>query len=82
MFVSVVTIFLGIRLEDLDLDDAALYTMVAYCVGVALVIIFEIYLAVTNVGRASFSTMGGGKDGTLLHSSHLVHFNKVKRNFK
>ena len=39
-----VTVFLGIRLPDSNLDDSALYAMIVYCLGVAIVIVFELYL--------------------------------------
>ena len=39
-----VTVFLGIRLPDSNLDDSALYAMIVYCLGVVIVIVFELYL--------------------------------------
>jgi len=41
---TVVTVFLGIRLPDSNLDDSAMYAMIVYCLGVAIVIVFELYL--------------------------------------
>ena len=61
---TVVTVFLGIRLPDSSLDDSALYAMIAYCVGVAIVIVFELYLTLQKDTRAvSFSPTEGEKDG-------------------
>ena len=61
---TVVTVFLGIRLPDSSLDDSALYAMIVYCVGVAIVIVFELYLTRKKAtSAASFSPSEGGKDG-------------------
>ena len=58
-----VTVFLGIRLPHASLDDSALYAMIVYCVGVAFVIVFELYLTLKKEKRgASFSPTGGEKD--------------------
>jgi len=45
---TVVTVFLGIRLPSSSLDDSALYAMIVYCVGVAIVIVFELYLTLNK----------------------------------
>lgn len=45
---AVVTIFLGIRLDGVGLDDSALYAMVAYCLGVAIMILFDVHLALNK----------------------------------
>ena len=56
--------FLGIRLPDSSLDDSALYAMIVYCVGVAIVIVFELYLTLKKETRAaSYSPSEGGKNG-------------------
>ena len=61
---TVVTVFLGIRLPDSSLDDSALYAMIVYCAGVAIVIVFEFYLTLQKDTRAaSFSPTEGDKDG-------------------
>lgn len=58
-----VTVFLGIRLPDASLDDSAMYVMIVYCVGVAVVIVFELYLTLKKERRGvSFSPSGGEKD--------------------
>jgi len=44
LILAVVTVFLGIRLPDSNLDDSAMYAMIVYCLGVAIVIVFELYL--------------------------------------
>lgn len=60
---TVVTVFLGIRLPDASLDDSALHAMIVYCVGVAVVIVFELYLTLKKESRGvSFSPSGGEKD--------------------
>ena len=60
---TVVTVFLGIRLPDSSLDDSALYAMIVYCVGVALVIVFELCLTLKKESRtARFSPSEGEKD--------------------
>lgn len=57
-----VTVFLGIRLPDSNLDDSALYAMIVYCVGVAIVIAFELYLTFKkDTTSASFSPSGEDK---------------------
>ena len=59
-----VTVFLGIRLPDSNLDDSALYAMIVYCVGVAIVIVFEFYLNLKKDNRAAkFSPVKGDEDG-------------------
>ena len=58
------TIFLGIRLDHVKVDDAALYSMIVYCVGVVVVIIFDIFLAVRSVGTVSFNTAAGEGDNS------------------
>ena len=60
---TVVTVFLGIRLPASSLDDSALYTMIVYCVGVAIVIVFELYLTFKkDLRAASFNPSQGDKD--------------------
>ncbi|KAJ7370791.1 DOMON domain-containing protein frrs1L [Desmophyllum pertusum] len=60
LILAVVTVFLGIRLPGASLDDSALYAMIAYCVGVAIVIMFEVYLSLKkNRNAATFSPLSG-----------------------
>jgi len=60
---TVVTVFLGVRLPDSNLDDSAQYAMIVYCVGVAVVIVFELYLILKkDTTAASYSPPGGDKD--------------------
>ncbi|KAJ7370789.1 DOMON domain-containing protein frrs1L [Desmophyllum pertusum] len=62
LILAVVTVFLGIRLPGASLDDSALYAMIAYCVGVAIVIMFEVFLSLKkNRSAATFSSSGGDK---------------------
>jgi len=64
LILAVVTVFLGIRLPASSLDDSALYAMIVYCVGVAVVIVFELYLSLKKErSEASFNPSGGDKDG-------------------
>ena len=62
---SVVTVFLGILIykDDLGLDNSPLYAMIVYCVGVAFVIAFDIYLSCKKRDHktASFTTTGEKK---------------------
>lgn len=63
---SVVTVFLGIRIykDELGLDDSPLYAMIVYCVGVAFVIAFDIYLSCKKRDHKTASfTMTGEKEG-------------------
>ena len=63
---SVVTVFLGIRVykDELGLDDSPLYAMIVYCVGVAFVIAFDIYLSCKKRDHKTASfTMTGEKEG-------------------
>lgn len=63
---SVVTVFLGIRIykDELGLDDSPLYAMIVYCVGVAFVIAFDIYLSCKKRDQKTASfTMTGEKEG-------------------
>ena len=61
---TVVTVFLGIRLPNSSLDDSALYVMIVYCLGVALVIVFELYLTRKKEKRGTlFSPVGDKDDG-------------------
>ena len=61
---TVVTVFLGIRLPDSNLDDSALYAMIVYCVGVAIVILFELYLTLKKETKETrFSPVGDKDDG-------------------
>ncbi|KAL9950259.1 hypothetical protein ACROYT_G042734 [Oculina patagonica] len=63
LIMAVVTVFLGIRLPDASLEDSALYAMIVYCVGVAIVIAFDIFLSLKKDTRsASFTPAGGDKD--------------------
>ena len=62
---TVVTIFLGIRLDGAGLDDSALYAMIAYCVAVLVVIVFDVYLSMKKNSRATFITTNGEKGGEL-----------------
>ena len=57
-----VTVFLGIRLPDSSLDDSALYAMVVYCLGVAIVIVFELYLTLKKEGKGTRFSPVGDKD--------------------
>ena len=50
-------VFLGIRLSGANLDDAPLYIMIAYAVGVAGVIV---YLSLKNEDRVTY--MAASKD--------------------
>lgn len=59
---TVVTIFLGIRLDGVD---AALYAMIAYCVVVGVVIVFEVYLSMKKDNTASYSAAGKEYEGKL-----------------
>ena len=71
---TVVTVFLGIRLPDASLDDSALYAMIVYCVGVAIVIAFDVFLSFKkDVRSASFSPAGGEKDAGEL-GRYKIHF--------
>ena len=59
-----VTVVLGIRLPASSLDDSALHAMIVYCVGVAIVIVFELCLTLKkDTTAASFSPSEGDKDG-------------------
>lgn len=63
---SVVTVFLGILIykDDLGLDNSPLYAMIVYCVGVAFVIAFDIYLSCKKRDHKTASfTMTGEKEG-------------------
>ena len=63
---SVVTVFLGILIykDELGLDDSPLYAMIVYCVGVAFVIAFDIYLSCKKRDHKTASfTMTGEKEG-------------------
>jgi len=63
LVLAVVTVFLGVRLPDSNLDDSAQYAMIVYCVGVAIVIVFELYLTFKkDTTAASYSPPGGDKD--------------------
>ena len=44
-------------MDDAGLDDSFCYTMIVYCVGVALVIVFDIYLCLRKRAnhKASFT---------------------------
>ena len=53
-------VFLGIRLSGANLDDAPLYIMIAYAVGVAGVIVFSEYLSLKNRDRVTY--MAASKD--------------------
>lgn len=66
LILAVVTVFLGIRVykDDLGLDDSPLYAMIVYCVGVAFVIAFDIYLSCKKRDHKTASfTMTGEKEG-------------------
>ena len=72
---TVVTVFLGIRLKHVGLNDSALYAMIVYCVGVALVIVFDVYLSLKGRNhKASFSPAGEVKEGefTIMSSFAVV----------
>lgn len=71
----VVTLFLGIRLDDAGLNNSALYAMIAYCVGVAVVIVFDIYLSLKKDTKASFTVGGAEKDGefTIIPLNRVLH---------
>jgi len=73
----VVTLFLGIRLDDAGLNNSALYAMIAYCVGVAVVIVFDIYLSLKKDTKASFTVAGAEKDGEFT----IIPLNRVLRKF-
>lgn len=63
---SVVTVFLGILIykDELGLDDSPLYAMIVYCVGVAFVIAFDIYLSCKKRDhKTARFTMIGEKEG-------------------
>ena len=63
---SVVTVFLGICIykDELGLDNSPLYAMIVYCVGVAFVIAFDIYLSCKKRDHKTASfTMTGEKEG-------------------
>lgn len=62
---TVVTIFLGIHLDGAGLDDSALYAMIAYCVAVLVVIVFDVYLSTKKNSKATISTIQGEKGGEL-----------------
>ena len=51
---TVVTIFLGIRLDGAGLDNSALYVMIVYCVSAAVVFVFEVYLSLKKENAASY----------------------------
>ena len=56
---TVVTVFLGIRLPASSLDDSALYAMIVYCLGVAIVVVFELYLSLKKEKTGTrFSPLG------------------------
>ena len=58
------TVFLGIRLPDSNLDDSTLYAMIVYCLGVAIVILFELYLTLKKETKETrFSPVGDKDDG-------------------
>ena len=61
---SVVTVFLGIRMGGLGKDNSPLYAMIVYCVGVAFVIAFDIYLCCKKRDHKTASfTKTGEKEG-------------------
>lgn len=57
-----VTVILGIRLPGSNLDDSALYVMVVYCLGVAIVIVFELYLTLKKERKGTRFSPLGDKD--------------------
>ena len=57
-----VTVILGIRLPASSLDDSALYVMVVYCLGVAMVIVFELYLTLKKERKGTHFSPLGDKD--------------------
>jgi len=59
---TVVTVFLGIRLPASSLDDSALYAMIVYCLGVAIVIVFELYLTLKKERTETRFNPLGDKD--------------------
>jgi len=59
LILAVVTVFLGIRLPASSLDDSALYAMIVYCLGVAIVVVFELYLSLKKEKTGTrFSPLG------------------------
>ena len=57
-----VTVFLGIRLPGSSLDYSALYAMAVYCLGVAIVIVFELYLTLKKERKGTRFSPVGDKD--------------------
>ncbi|CAH3172489.1 unnamed protein product [Porites evermanni] len=65
LILAVVTVFLGICIykDELGLDNSPLYAMIVYCVGVAFVIAFDIYLSCKKRDHKTASfTMTGEKE--------------------
>ena len=52
LFYLVVTIFLGVYLSQVRLGNKGVYVMIAYCVGVGVVVVFEICLLLSK-GKTS-----------------------------
>ncbi|XP_073228164.1 putative ferric-chelate reductase 1 [Porites lutea] len=69
LILAVVTVFLGICIykDELGLDNSPLYAMIVYCVGVAFVIAFDIYLSCKKRDHKTASfTMTGEKEAMKL----------------
>ncbi|XP_068728109.1 ferric-chelate reductase 1-like isoform X3 [Montipora capricornis] len=62
LLVAVVTVFLGIRLDGAGLNNTALYIMIVYCVGVAIVIVYDAYISLNKSGKAGFKLVKGETD--------------------
>ena len=63
----VASVFLGIRMDAAGLDDSPLYAMIVYCVGVAFVIVFDIYISLEKSDKKKeiFSLAKEVKQGNL-----------------
>lgn len=59
LLVAVVTVFLGIRLDGAGLNNTALYIMIVYCVGVAIVIVYDAYISLNKSSKAGFNLVKG-----------------------
>ena len=61
-----VTVFLGIRLDGAGLNNTALYIMIVYCVGVAIVIVYDAYISLNKSSKAGFNLVKGETNGKLI----------------
>lgn len=65
-FLVVVIVFFGICFDGVGLNNIVFYIMIVYCVGVVIVIVYDVYISLNKSSKVGFNLVKGEINGKLI----------------